>query len=125
MLVSVSNRVVALKTILISLNKGEVLTEQQREEVMENLLETSIGHLKRRGVLPTGETLQSLTQEVSYMPPEDQKVYDIDQPAYTSWLQRNGIQSSEDFLNISVIAYFRGVEMLETYAVGKVDKDLP
>ncbi|MGZ3771442.1 MAG: MerR family transcriptional regulator [Bdellovibrio sp.] len=61
-----SEQVIHLKSILTSLNAGEVLTDQQRSHVMENLLATSVDNLKRRGIIPTKETVNSLTREVDH-----------------------------------------------------------
>ncbi|WP_413581966.1 MerR family transcriptional regulator [Bdellovibrio sp. HCB288] len=49
--VSISQQINALESVLASLNYGHELTELERSQVMENLLDRSVGNLKRRGVI--------------------------------------------------------------------------
>lgn len=69
-----SQQVIHLKSILTSLNAGEVLTDQQRSHIMENLLSTSVDNLKRRGIMPTEETVSSLMREVDHFSEDLRKI---------------------------------------------------
>lgn len=66
----VSKQVMDLKSVLTSLNDGTELTDHQKETVMDNILNVSVGNLKRRGIVPSPQNLGALSSEVSNLPPE-------------------------------------------------------
>ncbi|MBO9666618.1 MAG: MerR family transcriptional regulator [Bdellovibrio sp.] len=71
--VSLSQQITSLESVLASLTSGQELTEAERTQVMESLLERSIDNLKRRGVTD-GATLGKLSDEVSRYSPETQAI---------------------------------------------------
>ncbi|MEK2688249.1 MerR family transcriptional regulator [Bdellovibrio sp. GT3] len=62
--VSLSQQIKALESVLASLTLGHELTELERSQVMENLLNRSVSNLKRRGVVDS-EALSRVQSEVS------------------------------------------------------------
>ncbi|WP_413574986.1 MerR family transcriptional regulator [Bdellovibrio sp. HCB290] len=62
--VSITQQINALISVLASLNAGHELTELERSQVMENLLDRSVGNLKRRGVVDQ-ESHARVEREVS------------------------------------------------------------
>lgn len=63
-----------LESLLTSLNQGNELTHEQRSQIMESLIQSSVSNLKRRGVVPDDAVFSSLSREVAQFSPELEKL---------------------------------------------------
>lgn len=64
-----ATQIESLKTILASLTLGQELSEQERSQVMNNVLEVSVSNLKRKGITDQ-VSLDQVSEEVSLYSPE-------------------------------------------------------
>ena len=87
---NLSHQVQAIQSILTSLSEGKELTPQERNQVMESILEISLNHLKRRGIVNDQNIFGGLAQEVAQLSPELEKILPEIQ-ALTQYAQKNDI----------------------------------
>lgn len=63
------NQIESLETILTSLKLGQELSEHERSQIMNNVLEVSVNNLKRKGIVDQNSIAQ-VSEEVSLYSPE-------------------------------------------------------
>lgn len=64
-----ANQIESLETILTSLKLGQELSEHERGQIMNNVLEVSVNNLKRKGIVDQNSIAQ-VSEEVSLYSPE-------------------------------------------------------
>ncbi len=84
--VSLSQQIASLESVLASLTAGHELTELERSQVMENLVNESVNKLKRRGVIGS-EVFSRVEKEVS--------LYDENKKALVAGI-RNIVEYAKD-----------------------------